>query len=161
MPVHCAAIQKLAAAGKTAFNGCCDQEHNFGSGRPCSTAHGTPCGPGVVIADMRRRVERQFGMDIFARLATETMLAGQTLPGLIIHDSSDREVPSDHAKRLHRAWPASRLLLVDGLGHQRLLRDPEVVAAAVAFLADADAAGGIRQAAATAAIMQPREQPTR
>ena len=117
--------------------------------------------PPVVIADMRRRVEHEFGMDIFSRLATEAMLAGQTLPGLIIHDRSDREVPSDHAERLHRAWPASRLLLVDGLGHQRLLRDPEVVAAAVAFLADADAGGDIRQAAATAAIMQPREQPTR
>jgi len=114
--------------------------------------------PAVVLADMRRRVERKFGMDIFARLATETILAGQNLPGLIVHDRSDREVPSDHAERLHRAWPASQLLFVDGLGHQRLLRDPGVVAATVAFLTDGDT-GGVRQAKATAAIMQPREEP--
>ena len=111
--------------------------------------------PAVVLADMRQKVEQQFGMDIFARLATEAMLTGQNLPGLIIHDRRDREVPSDHAERLHRAWPASRLLLVDGLGHQRLLRDPEVVAATVAFLTDALGGGDIGQAAATAAIMQP------
>lgn len=90
--------------------------------------------PAVAITAMRLRIEHSFGIDIFARLATETMLAEQTLPGLIIHDQRDREVPSSHAERLQTAWRESQLLLTEGLGHQRILRDPDVIAAAVSFL---------------------------
>ncbi len=90
--------------------------------------------PAVAITAMRRRIEHNFGIDLFARLATETMLAEQTLPGLIIHDQQDRDVPSTHAERLQIAWRESQLLLTEGLGHQRILRDPEVIAAAVSFL---------------------------
>ena len=119
--------------------------------------------PSVVMMEMRKRVERHFGMDIFARLATDAMLAERTLPGLIIHDRSDQEVPSDHAERLHRAWPCSEIRLVNGLGHRRLLRDPDVVAAAVAFIAQTAASiragGDIRQTAGAAAMMQRDDQP--
>ncbi|MFP5507300.1 MAG: alpha/beta fold hydrolase [Gammaproteobacteria bacterium] len=90
--------------------------------------------PDNVMAAMRQRVERRFGMDIFARLATDEMLAGRALPGLIIHDRDDRDVPDGHAERLHRAWPASRLMLTDGLGHRRILRDHQVIAETVRFL---------------------------
>lgn len=90
--------------------------------------------PADAITAMRLRIEHNFGVDIFARLATETMLAEQTLPGLIIHDQRDREVPSSHAERLQIAWRESQLLLTEGLGHQRILRDPDVIAAAVSFL---------------------------
>lgn len=92
--------------------------------------------PDPVIAAMRERVERRFGMDIFARLATDEMLKDRPLPGLIIHDRDDRDVPSTHAERLHRAWPGSRLLLTDNLGHRRILRDRDVIAAAVRFLSE-------------------------
>ncbi len=90
--------------------------------------------PAPAITAMRQRVEDRFGMDIFARLATETMLAEQRLPGLIIHDQLDHDVPSSHAERLQTAWRDSQLLLTEGLGHQRILRDPEVIAATVNFL---------------------------
>jgi hypothetical protein len=33
------------------------------------------------------------------------------------------------------AWPGAGLRITDGLGHRRILRDPDVIAAAVAFLA--------------------------
>jgi hypothetical protein len=33
------------------------------------------------------------------------------------------------------AWRGAALLMTDGLGHRRILRDPDVVAATVAFLA--------------------------
>lgn len=90
--------------------------------------------PDSVIAAMRARIERNFGMDIFARLSTEAMLAGHPLPGLIVHDRGDRDVPVAHAERLQRSWPDARLLLTEGLGHRRILRDPAVIAAAVDFL---------------------------
>lgn len=90
--------------------------------------------PDNVITDMRARIERNFGMDIFARLSTEAMLAGRTLPGLIIHDHGDRDVPIAHAESLHKAWPEAELLLTEGLGHRRILRDPAVIAAVIGFL---------------------------
>ncbi len=92
--------------------------------------------PEVVIDNMRGRIERKFGMDVLTRLAAEAMLAEQTLPGLIIHDRNDRDVPSTHAEQLHQAWQGSQLLLTDNLGHNRILRDDAVIKAAVDFLAD-------------------------
>lgn len=90
--------------------------------------------PEPVMAAMRRRVERRFGMDIFARLATDEMLMDRPLPGLIIHDRDDHDVPSAHAERLHRAWPGSQLQLTENLGHRRILRDRDVIAMTVRFL---------------------------
>lgn len=90
--------------------------------------------PAAVIAAMRARIERRFGMDIFLRLSTEAMLAETAIPGLIIHDRNDRDVPAAHAERLRRAWPGAQIVYTDGLGHNRILRDAGVIAAAVDFL---------------------------
>ena len=90
--------------------------------------------PENVITAMRQRVERNFGMDIFARLSTQDMLRYQSLPGLIIHDRRDRDVPVEHATQLQQAWPQAALLLTEGLGHTRILRDAATIAAAVEFL---------------------------
>ncbi|MBI5040381.1 MAG: alpha/beta hydrolase [Gammaproteobacteria bacterium] len=90
--------------------------------------------PATVVAAMRARIEHRFGMDIFLRLSTEAMLTGQTIPGLILHDRNDRDVPATHADRLQRAWRDARVIYTEGLGHNRILRDPAVIAAAVEFL---------------------------
>ncbi|HEY9147257.1 MAG TPA: alpha/beta hydrolase [Thiobacillus sp.] len=90
--------------------------------------------PETVITAMRARIERNFGLDIFARLSTEAMLAESSLPGLIIHDRGDRDVPVTHAERLHRAWPGARQLITEGLGHRRILRDAAVLEAVIGFL---------------------------
>ncbi|GAB1445978.1 MAG: alpha/beta hydrolase [Cyclobacteriaceae bacterium] len=47
------------------------------------------------------------------------------VPGLIIHDEGDEEAPYYHAKRIHEAWPQSKLITTQGFGHN--LRAPEVV----------------------------------
>lgn len=47
------------------------------------------------------------------------------IPGLIIHDVGDDEAPYHHAKRIHQAWPQSKLITTTGFGHN--LRTPEVV----------------------------------
>jgi pimeloyl-ACP methyl ester carboxylesterase len=48
-------------------------------------------------------------------------------PTLVIHDRSDKEVPYSNSVRLTQAWPTAELVSTDGLGHQRILRDPDVV----------------------------------
>lgn len=55
-------------------------------------------------------------------------------PALIIHDREDEEVPWAHAEATARAWPQSRLLETQGLGHRRILKDPETIAEVVTFV---------------------------
>lgn len=61
-------------------------------------------------------------------------LATVDLPGLIIHDQQDRDVAYAQALLLHQAWPHSRLLTTNGLGHRRILRDERIIAQVVDFV---------------------------
>lgn len=100
-----------------------------------------------VMAAFRARVERRF-----ARPWSDFDITGlpqvATLPPLLlVHDQDDAEVPAADSQALARAWPQVRWLGTAGLGHRKLLRDPSVVAAAVASIAQA--AGIVREAAGT------------
>jgi pimeloyl-ACP methyl ester carboxylesterase len=56
---------------------------------------------------------------------------------LVVHDRHDREVAFPEGEAIAAAWPNARLVATHGLGHQRILADPGVVAAAVAHLTGA------------------------
>jgi pimeloyl-ACP methyl ester carboxylesterase len=58
-------------------------------------------------------------------------------PALVIHDRDDREVPVSDGEQIAAAWQDAELRLTAGLGHRRILRNPEVVAAAVRFVGSA------------------------
>ena len=58
------------------------------------------------------------------------------VPLLIIHGTGDRQLPVAESERLHDAHPDSRLLLVEGAGHTRVLAAPEVLAVVGAFVDD-------------------------
>lgn len=55
-------------------------------------------------------------------------------PALIVHDTSDREIPFAEAKELASAWPSACLLATDDLGHKRLLADAKTVEAVCEFV---------------------------
>ena len=55
-------------------------------------------------------------------------------PLLVMHDEQDRAVPLECGESLVQAWPGAELRKSSGLGHNRILRDPESIATAVAFL---------------------------
>jgi pimeloyl-ACP methyl ester carboxylesterase len=55
-------------------------------------------------------------------------------PALIFHDVADREVPFAQGRAIAEAWPASRLVPLQGLGHTRPLGDSSVLRTTVAFL---------------------------
>ena len=67
-------------------------------------------------------------------------------PLLVIHDRGDAEIPWQHGSALARAWRGAEMLMTEGLGHRQILRDPDVVAAAVAFVAARTAERGIAAA---------------
>ena len=78
-------------------------------------------------------------------------------PLLVIHDRGDAEVPWQHGTAISRAWRGAELLMTDGLGHRRILGDPDVVAAAVAFVAARTAERGVAAVAGENAGATPLE----
>jgi len=91
---------------------------------------------------MTEAVARRFAEDVERRLGARweefevPPLPQQieTPPLLVIHDREDRETSWSEGAEIAAAWPRAELVTTTGLGHRRLLRDPEVVAAAVRFL---------------------------
>lgn len=60
------------------------------------------------------------------------------VPAIVVLDAGDREVePATQGIALAQAWPGAQLAVIDrGLGHLRILRDPEVVGMVCDFLDD-------------------------
>jgi pimeloyl-ACP methyl ester carboxylesterase len=109
--------------------------------------------PNVLIDDAIRRFSRVVGLDDDDRAALEARLAEHTgvavdaialerLVGrrvddlLVVHDRDDREVELVHGECLAAIWPGAELLVTEGLGHRRLLRDRSVIARVVDVLRD-------------------------
>lgn len=55
------------------------------------------------------------------------------VPALVIHDRDDKEVPFADGEALANTWPNVTLHPVTGLGHRRLLKDPDVIARTTTF----------------------------
>jgi pimeloyl-ACP methyl ester carboxylesterase len=91
---------------------------------------------------MHRRIEARVGRSWSVFDAIE-LAPSLTPPVLVIHDRGDAEIPWQHGAAIARAWRRSEMLMTEGLGHRRILRDPDVVGAAVAFVAARTAERGI------------------
>jgi pimeloyl-ACP methyl ester carboxylesterase len=84
------------------------------------------------------RVERRIGLPISAwdvpamvRRWEESELTH--VPMLAVADRGDDEAPAHGAIATTDAWTGSDLVLTSGLGHRRILRDPEVIRRVTAF----------------------------
>ena len=88
-----------------------------------------------IQARMPRALERLLQTPLSQFDAVNRSAEEDTLPpALVIHDRGDRRVPFGLGARLATAWPCARLHRTHGLGHHRILRDEEVIAASVDFL---------------------------
>jgi len=87
-----------------------------------------------VVEGMRARSERRLGLR-WHELHVPTLSADAKASLLVVHDRDDAEAELDDAAAIVAAWPQARLMETTGLGHNRLLRDRDVVARAVDFLA--------------------------
>ena len=97
------------------------------------------CGLGLsprVASLMRERVEEREGKP-WSAFDVTTLGPALSAPLLVVHDRDDGEVPWQHGRLTAHSWAGpAEVLETDGLGHRRVLRDPAVVAAAVAFVAE-------------------------
>lgn len=91
-------------------------------------------------ASLRARIpgalEQKHGFSWDA-LSVPTLARGFTAKALVVHDTSDLEVPVAHGRVIAAAWPGGELLETEGLGHRKVLHAPEVVNHAAAFLESA------------------------
>ena len=96
-----------------------------------------------VRARVKSRVERRLGVPMEEMLA-HAIAPRMQIPLLVIHDRDDKEVPFSVGRSIAQQWPRAELIVTEGLGHQRILRDPNVTDAAVSFV---DAETHLRSAA--------------
>lgn len=81
-----------------------------------------------------RHVESQYQTGVWDLLSADKNIKNIPLPGLVIHDENDSDVPVEYGKQLADAWSGSRFHLTKGLGHRRILRNREVIKLVTEFL---------------------------
>ncbi|HEY8936972.1 MAG TPA: alpha/beta hydrolase [Cyclobacteriaceae bacterium] len=64
--------------------------------------------------------------------STSKFAGDVTIPGLIIHDTDDKETPYRYGVAIHNNWPLSKLVTTSGLGHN--LKSKSVIAEVVNFI---------------------------
>jgi pimeloyl-ACP methyl ester carboxylesterase len=96
------------------------------------------------------RLERRFQRPLSAFDLAATAADVTTPPLLVVHDREDRETRWADSAGIVRRWPGAELVSTTGLGHNRVLADPDVVRRAVDFLGRVDEPASARTVAAAA-----------
>lgn len=80
----------------------------------------------------RQRMERELGVSMH-QLDIPQIAPQRTERLLWVHDRNDKEVPLAAGLQVPEAWQDAEVLVTEGLGHKRILKDDAVVARVVAF----------------------------
>jgi len=89
----------------------------------------------AVADNVLKKLRKQFNIN----LVTITSAASAkkiNIPTLVIHDTGDKEVPVSCAYEIRQNLNKGRLLITNGLGHQRILKDNTVQNRIIEFLKD-------------------------
>ncbi len=90
--------------------------------------------PEVLQRVRERFAQRYSGRFDWSRMSVLAMAREARLPTLLVHDHDDAEVPFDHGVALAQAMDGAQFLATRNLGHQRVVRNPEVIRRVVAFV---------------------------
>lgn len=90
-----------------------------------------------IVEGLQRRSEQRLDFR-WAELDVPTMARQLNVPLFIAHDSEDRVVPWRDGAAVAAAWPGSTMVTTKGLGHSGVVREPDVVRQAVAFVRDSE-----------------------
>ena len=90
-----------------------------------------------VIDLLRANSQRRIGFS-WSDLDIVALARRRTTPLLVIHDDTDDVIPWADGSAIAGAWPGSRLETTHGLGHSAIVRNPDVIAQAIAFLSTSD-----------------------
>ena len=84
--------------------------------------------PPRVTHHLSRRVNAFVGADFWD-------ISRLHIPVLVIHDEDDEQIPVAEGNKLAELWSQVQVVTTRGLGHRKILRDPQVIDRTVAFLA--------------------------
>ncbi|GAA4383281.1 alpha/beta fold hydrolase [Hymenobacter koreensis] len=90
--------------------------------------------PPTVMARMARHVREQHGRDAESFSLTQAAPHVRAEQVLLLHDCQDESVPFSEAQQVARNWPGLRFHPTSGLGHNRIMRDQDVIRTVVGFL---------------------------
>ena len=90
--------------------------------------------PPRAATGLRRKLEQRFGTTLWSEMEGSALIRDVTIPALIVHDRDDPQIPLQDSEALASAWDGARLLVTDGLGHGRTMRDQNVISEAISFL---------------------------
>ncbi len=76
------------------------------------------------ISIMNKHFEYRIGKPV-VYFETENFVKHITIPGLIIHDTEDKDAPVAYAYKFHEYWENAELYITEGLGHN--LKSKQVV----------------------------------
>lgn len=85
---------------------------------------------------LKRAFEKKYKQPFSKFTAVEWIQPPPEAPVLIIHDKDDRDAPFHHAEKLKEGLPKAELYVTQGLGHNRILRDNEVIKKVVNFITE-------------------------
>lgn len=84
----------------------------------------------------RRKLSEWAGLSL-EDVSIEKVGPTLSLPGLIIHDPEDSDVPFENAESYVENWKQSRLLVLENVGHRKILKAPAFIEAVTGFLGPA------------------------
>jgi pimeloyl-ACP methyl ester carboxylesterase len=87
-----------------------------------------------LAGELSRGIEARFGSAVWSELDVDRVLPSLRALGLVVHDTDDDEVPIEDARAIASEWPDAELVVTNGLGHRRIVRDASVRAAIVDWL---------------------------
>ncbi|MBL8977716.1 MAG: alpha/beta fold hydrolase [Gemmatimonadetes bacterium] len=80
--------------------------------------------------NLERRLKLRHG-----ELYIPSLVGPLQVPALVIHDRDDTDVPMRYGKAIAEAWPGAAFVRTEGLGHQRIMRDPAAMDRVAGFVA--------------------------
>ena len=83
---------------------------------------------------LMRCIETKFDKNVWQDTSMENNVRNLNTPAMVIHDSDDLDVPFHEGETIALAWNNAILIKTNNLGHRRILRDPETIKKAVAFI---------------------------
>lgn len=92
--------------------------------------------PAKAASNLTQRIETTFGETIWEDISMVNTVKELKIPGLLIHDSDDGDIPWQEGHAVAQAWDKARFIKTSGLGHRRILRDATVIKSSVRFISD-------------------------
>lgn len=90
--------------------------------------------PDRAMKVMQDKAVCYFGSEFSEKISTINNVKNLATKALIIHDQDDEDVPWQSGQAIADAYKNAKFIRTRGLGHRRIIRDPDVIKATVEFI---------------------------